>query len=296
MAIPKIPGLTDAETAQLFTKLQTYNRTKASYKEAGCYLVVLPYEGHSKYSLWMYTPLLERRSILFISELDEDIYTSLRIVTSELWYARRCVLLVDYHEKRMSTHGDDLISFGKYRGHYLYEILRIDPAYINWIACKFTARIPKEERLVKMAQAYTQFYLDRLLKRRYQAQRQSRFLGKKGDKVQHLTLRVQQIRLEDDPYRTRILGGKEVFFVKQKLTAVDHEGNFVHLSVAPQYPSYTSGQLSALERAYRPGDILNIASARIAGTYERDGICYTRLNYIRFQEETTGEAQSAPGE
>ena len=84
-----------------------------------------------------------------------DIIQSLRIVTSELWYANRQILVTDYNEKRMSTHGDDLIAFGKYRGHFLYEILRIDPGYVNWIAFKYTPIIPKQERFVKMAQATT---------------------------------------------------------------------------------------------------------------------------------------------
>ena len=157
MVNPRIPGLSEAEMTKAFDKLNNYNRNKKSYKDVGCYLVVLPHEGYSKYSLWIYTPLLERRAVLFISELSEDFYISMRFVTSELWYSERCIFLVDYNQKRMQTHGDDLISFGKYRGHYLYEILRIDPSYINWLGCKFNARIPKQERMVKMSQAYMLF-------------------------------------------------------------------------------------------------------------------------------------------
>ena len=37
--------------------------------------------------------------------------------------------------------------------------------------------------------------------------------------------------------------------------------------------------------AYKPGDILHIASARVAGTFERNGIRQTRLNYVRFKKE-----------
>ena len=152
MANPRIPGISEAEQQAIYAQLNTYNAPRASYKEAGCYLVVLPHEGHTAYSLWIYTPLLERRSILYIGDLTEDIYVSLRMVTSELWYANRRVLIVQYNEKRMATHGDDLMSGGKYRGHYLYEILRIDPSYVNWLACKFTARIPKQERMMRFWQ------------------------------------------------------------------------------------------------------------------------------------------------
>lgn len=73
MANPRLPGIPEAEQALLYEKLNAYNRKKASYKEAGCYLVVLPREGHPNYSLWFYTPQLDRRCILFIEELKTDI-------------------------------------------------------------------------------------------------------------------------------------------------------------------------------------------------------------------------------
>ena len=216
MANPRLPNITEAEQELLYEKLNVYNQGKASYKEAGCYLVVLPREGHPNYSLWFYTPLLDRQCILFIEDLKPDIIQSLRIVTSELWYANRQILVTDYNEKRMSTHGDDLIAFGKYRGHFLYEILRIDPGYVNWIAFKYTPIIPKQERFVKMAQAYNCVYLDKMLKKKYQPRPTSRFLGKKGDKLSNLTLKITKVRVEDDPYRTRVIGTTPVFFVRQQ--------------------------------------------------------------------------------
>ena len=85
--------------------------------------------------------------------------------------------------KRGCRHTDDLIAFGKYRGHFLYEILRIDPGYVNWIAFKYTPIIPKQERFVKMAQAYNCVYLDKMLKKKYQPRPTSRFLGNKGDNL-----------------------------------------------------------------------------------------------------------------
>lgn len=283
MANPKIPGVTGAEQQGIYDSLNTYNKAKASYKEVGCYLVVLPHGGRRAFSLWIYTPLLERRSILFISDLSEDVRASLRAVTSELWYSGRRILMTDYNEKRMATHGDDLLSFGKYRGHYLYEILRIDPGYVNWLACRYSARIPKEERMVKMAQAYMAYYMDRMLRKSRQPRRVSRFLGEKGGTLRGLVLKVTQVRLEDDPYKTRMSGNTPLFFVTQKLTAIDRDGNVVLLSLASKTPSYVSGQLPSLEHAYKAGDILRVSSARIAGTFERNGVCHTRLNYVRFE-------------
>ena len=190
-------------------------------------------------------------------------------------------LVTDYNEKRMSTHGDDLIAFGKYRGHFLYEILRIDPGYVNWIAFKYTPIIPKQERFVKMAQAYNCVYLDKMLKKKYQPRPTSRFLGKKGDKLSNLTLKITKVRVEDDPYRTRVIGTTPVFFVRQRLTAIDASGNLVNLTFASGNPSHASGQLPSLEHAYRPGEVLHISSARIAATVESYGIQYTRLNYVK---------------
>ncbi len=51
MANPRLPNITEAEQELLYEKLNVYNQGKASYKEAGCYLVVLPREGHPYYSL-----------------------------------------------------------------------------------------------------------------------------------------------------------------------------------------------------------------------------------------------------
>ena len=247
MANPRLPNITEAEQELLYEKLNVYNQGKASYKEAGCYLVVLPREGHPNYSLWFYTPLLDRQCILFIEDLKPDIIQSLRIVTSELWYANRQILVTDYNEKRMSTHGDDLIAFGKY----------------------------------KMAQAYNCVYLDKMLKKKYQPRPTSRFLGKKGDKLSNLTLKITKVRVEDDPYRTRVIGTTPVFFVRQRLTAIDASGNLVNLTFASGNPSHASGQLPSLEHAYRPGEVLHISSARIAATVESYGIQYTRLNYVK---------------
>lgn len=284
MANPKLPNLSEAEQSLLYEKLNAYNRDKASFKEAGCYLVVLPWEGHANCSLWFYAPLLERRSILFIEELKPDIVASLRIVTSLLWHANRCILITEYNEKRMAHNGDDLVPFGKYRGHFLHEVLSIDPSYISWIAFKFEARIPKQERFVIMAKAYYTVYLDKSLKKNRQSQSASHYLGKKGDKLSDITVKITKVRLEDDPYKTRFADTTPLFYVRQRLTAIDTEGNFIQITASAVHPSRTSGQLSSLEYAYKPGEVLHIASARITGTYDSHGIQYTRIAYIKFNK------------
>ncbi|MBE6300751.1 MAG: hypothetical protein E7085_02685 [Parabacteroides distasonis] len=284
MANPRIPNISEQDQHLLYEKLNTYNLKKASYKEAGCYLIVLPHSNNPLFSLWFYTPSLDKQSFLFIEDLTSDITSSLRIVTTQLWYANRCIFITDYNDKRMSTRGEDLIPFGKYRGHYLYEIAKIDPGYINWIACKFIFHTPKEERFTKIAQVYNLIYIDKNIKKKKVEQTISQYLGQIGDKLSNLTLKIIRIKLEDDPYKTRMDLTSPLFFVRQHLTTIDSKGNLVNITVPSHYPSRISGQLSSSEHAFQIGDFIYITSARIAAIYESKNIRYTRLNYVKFNK------------
>lgn len=253
MANPKLPGISESEQALLYAKLNEYNRGRASFKEAGVYLVVLPRPGKPNYSLWLYSPLPEKQSILYIHDLSPDINESLRIASTMFYYSRRCLILMDYNEKRMQSNGDDLIFFGKYRGHFLHEILKVDPAYLSWIAYKFTPKIPKQERFVKIAQAYHSVHLDVMLRKSKEVRRKSRYLGEVNEKLTDLKLKVMRVRLEDDPYKTRVYGTTPQFFVKQILTLNDASGNLVTMSIPSKTPSAVSCTLSGIEHEYRPG-------------------------------------------
>ncbi len=82
MANPLIPGVSAAEQDSLYQKLNVYNQKKASFKEAGAYLAVLPRPGHPRYSLWVYSPLPERQSIFYLFELSEDVHEALRMAST----------------------------------------------------------------------------------------------------------------------------------------------------------------------------------------------------------------------
>ena len=122
MANPLIPGISATEQDLLYKKLSIYNQKKASFKEAGAYLVVLPRTDYPRYSLWVYSPLPERQSIFYIFDLNEDVHEALRIASTLCYYSLRPLLLVEYNAKRMQNRGDDIISFGKYHGHYLHPL------------------------------------------------------------------------------------------------------------------------------------------------------------------------------
>ena len=126
MANPKIPHLSEVDENQLYQNLSLYNQGRASFKEEGAYLVALPYSGHPSYSLWVYSPLPERQSIFFICDLTNDIHESMRSASTLCYYSKRPMYIVEYNAKRMQSRGDDLVSFGKYHGHFLHEILRIE--------------------------------------------------------------------------------------------------------------------------------------------------------------------------
>lgn len=281
MANPQIPGISQAEQDLLYSKLNTYNQGKASYKEAGTYLVVLPRPEYPRYSLWIYSPLPERQSIFFICDLSADIHESLRMASTLCFYSIRRLIIVEYNAKRMQSKGDDIISFGKYHGHFLHEILRIDPAYLSWIAFKFQPRIPKQERFVQIAKIYHSVSLDIQRRRAKQATSNGRFLGREGEKLENLTLTVLSVTVEDNPYKTQVRGTTAYFYVRQVLKLKDASENLVTFRINARTASRSSCQLPAAEHAYRPGETIEIASARVARTYMAGSRKYTRLTHIK---------------
>lgn len=283
MANPIIPGIPQAEQDLLYNKLNVYNQGRASFKEAGAYLVVLPRPEYSQYSLWIYSPLPERHSIFYIHELSTDIHEALRIASTLCYYSPRCLLLVDYNTKRMQSNGDDIVSFGKYRGHFLHEVLRIDPAYLTWIAFKFTPRIPKQERFMQIAKIYHSVYID--MQQRYAKQRPvGRFLGKEGEKIENLTLTITNVRLEDNPYKTHIKGTTPYFFVRQILKLKDRVGNMVTFCINSRTASRESCQIPATEHAFQIGETIHVISARIARNYTIGNKQYTRLTHVKLTQ------------
>ncbi len=286
MANPKLPGIPEDEQLLLYSKLSEYNRGRASFKEAGTYLVVLPRPKQPNYSLWFFSPTLEKQSILYIHDLSPDIHESLRIASTMLYYSRRCIAIVEYNDKHMQSSGEDIIAQGKYHGHYLHEILKIDPAYLAWLAYKFVPKIPKQERFVKMAETYYSIHLDLMLRRTRSTNKQTgRYMGNPGDKLKDLELKVVRVRLEDDPYKTKMKGTEAMFYVKQILTLADASGNLAVVHVAAKHHSAESGQLSALEHAYQPEEVVHIASASVLRTYENRDNKYTRLTHVRWKKE-----------
>ncbi len=111
----------------------------------------------------------------------------------------------------------------------------------------------------------------------------SRFLGKEGEKVEGLTLKVLHVRLEDDPYKTIVKENIPYFYVRQVLTLEDPIGNLVTFRISAHAASRESCQLPDTAHAFQPGETVNVASARIARTYTSGNKQYTRLNYVKIK-------------
>lgn len=279
MANPRLPGVPPDQTESLYAKLQVYNEGRASFKETGAYLVVLPRPDHPNYTLWIYVPLPDRQVAYHVCELCQQAPEALRTASTLCFYSKRPMYIVAYNAKRMTSRGDDLIFFGKYRGHYLHEILSIDPAYLNWIAYKFEAHQPKQKRFTEIARIYCSVYED-VQKRRQAMRKQSRFLGKEGETVSRLRLTVVSVRVEDNPYRTKVTGGTPRYYVRQLVRLKDAAGNLVSFKVNARTASLESGQVPAAEHAFKAGEQVHVGKARVTRTYLINGQCCTGLGYL----------------
>lgn len=226
MANPRLPGISETEETLLYAKLNEYNRGRISFKEAGAYLIVLPRSGHSNYSLWVYSPEPEKQSILFIHDLSPDIYEALRMASTMFYFSKRCLLIVDYNLKRMQSNGDDLIPFGKYRGHYLHEILKVDPAYLSWSLIS-TPQNPQAGTFCRNCQSLS-FGTSGSDATKSQTETGSRTIFRKYRRESNRShFESSQSKDRRRPYKTRMNGTTVLFYVRQIVTLADPSVNRV---------------------------------------------------------------------
>ena len=74
MARPVIHGLSAEEQQQLYDLLRHYNEGREPYRVSGAYLMVLPHDGKACYTLWFYSPQVEKAQLLYLEELSESDY------------------------------------------------------------------------------------------------------------------------------------------------------------------------------------------------------------------------------
>ena len=100
--------------------------------------------------------------------------------------------------------------------------------------------------------------------------------------MENLTLTVLSVRLEDNPYKTQLKGTTPYFYVRQVLKLKD----FISIRLNARTASRKSCQLPAVEHAYQVGELMEIASARIARTYIIGSTKYTRLTHVKLHIPT----------
>lgn len=271
------PGITEEILKMIREKLEVFNRGRAAGK--GRYYILPPTEKTLYYTLWFYNPLAVYHSFICLSDLELNAIGSVAKamrMTANSYLPLSVIREIEAYVEN----GDDIILFGRYRGHHLQEIYAIDPRYILWLADKYEPRVKSEHRFKELAASYARVYLDLQTRRRYKPS-SGQFTGEPGGKVKDLMLTVVNVRIADDHYKTTVVGGTPYFYVDQLLTAADEAGNLFLLSVKAADRSLVSGTLSAGAHAYHTGEKLNIASAKILKHVEIHNIKYTKLGYIK---------------
>ena len=284
MANPIIPGIPQTEQDLLYSKLNAYNQGRASYKEVGAYLVVLPRPEHLQYTLWIYSPLPGRQSISTLRPFHRHSRNAADGKHAMLLLTAQPVACGVQCQKNAEQRGR----------HYLRrQIPRTLPArnppyrpclsYVDSFQIPTTH--PQAGTFLYRLPRFTIGHLDIQRRKKYQTTG-GRFLGKEGEKVENLTLTVLSVRLEDNPYKTQLKGTTPYFYVRQVLKLKDSIGNFVSIRLNARTASRKSCQLPAVEHAYQVGELMEIASARIARTYIIGSTKYTRLTHVKLHIPT----------
>lgn len=258
-------------------KLNLFNEGRNEDK--GVYYILLPNEKTAYYTLWFYNPVAEYHPNVFLSTLDVNAINSVEkamktVVNS---FAR---LHITPRIDSISHNADDVITFGKYRGYRLYQIVTIDPKYVAWIANKYEARVQSERRFKELAATYAWVHQDLYTSRMHKVP-VSRFVGVIDEKLSELHLSILRVKVEDNPYKTRTIRGTTHFYVDQKIVASDEAGNLFFFTIRATDRSLESGKLSNADHAYQIGEKMHIRSAKVIKHYTSRNIRYTKLGYIK---------------
>lgn len=263
----------------ILEKLNAFNQGKTSDK--GRYYILLPSEKTLYYTLWFYNPSATFHPTVYLANLDLNAISSVNKAIKTVANSFH-PLYITSDIQEPPGNGDDIISFGKYRGYHLYDIYTIDPRYVVWIADKFEPRVKSETRFKELAVTYSKAYLDLQTRKKYKMP-VSRFVGTPGERLTDLRLTVTKVRIEDDPYKTQIVRGTTYFYVDQVLTAIDVAGNLFLFRIKAKDRSLATRTLSPGIHAFEVGEKLRLISAKVLKHIESRNIKFTRLGYIKFQ-------------
>ncbi len=274
-------GMSGEIRNMILDKLNAFNRGKTSDK--GRYYILLPTPKSLYYTLWFFMPSAVYHPTIYLANLDLNVISSVNKAIKMLSNSF-LPLYITTDIKDSPDNGDDIISFGKYRGYHLRDIYTIDPRYVVWIADKYEPRVKSEIRFKELAVAYSKIYIDLQTHKKYKIP-VSRFVGMPGEKLSDLRLTITKVRIEDDPFRTQIIRGTEYFYVDQLLTAADIAGNYFLARIKAKDRSLTTRTLPPSAHAFQVGEILALASAKVLKHIEYRTVKYTLICYIKFQQQ-----------
>ncbi|MDL2208627.1 hypothetical protein LJB97_03300 [Parabacteroides sp. OttesenSCG-928-O15] len=273
-----LPYIPDELLPIIRSKLHDFNQRR--FPDKGYYIVLYPTAKSLYYTLWFYNPDAQHHPFIYLFNLELDALSSVRKAMRAI---ANSLLPLELKEEIDATsyQGDDIVLFGKYRGHHLQSIYLIDPRYINWIADKYEPKTKNEYRFKELAETYNRVFLDLQTKKRYKST-SSHFTGRPGDKIENLELTITKVRIEDDFYKTYLVDGVEYFYVDQLLTASDSAGNYFLLTIKAKDRSLASKTLSPGTHPYQNGEKIHIASAKVLKQIESHNTKYTKIGYIKF--------------
>lgn len=270
-------GISDYIEQFVLDKLKRFNEGRSSGK--GVYYILLPTVKTAYYTLWFYNPKAIYHFFVFIGDLDINAMSSVNKAIKILTNTYSTLQIINQITPGPDN-GDDIILFGKYRGYHLHEIYTIDPRYVCWIADKYEPHVKSEQRFKELAETYRNIYLDLQTYRIYKTP-VSQHIGTIGDKLTSLVLTISRVRIEDNPYKTKVVGGTPYFYVDQKIVATDNAGNLYFFTIKATDRSLQSGVLNNAAHAYQSGEKLLVKSAKVLKHYTSRNIKYTKLGYLK---------------
>ncbi len=262
-------------------KLADHNRERSPAQ--GQYIVVAPREGVLYFSLWYQHPEAAHYPYIYLFNLELNALSSVESAMQEI---ANSFLPLAYMDALTlpPDQGDDIILFGKYRGYHLWEIYRIDPHYIQWIAEKFEVKTRNDHRFKELAISYNKVFLDLKTGKNYKKSA-SQFVGAVGEKLTNLHLKIVHVRFEDDSYRTRTIDSIVHYYVDQLITAVDKDDNRFFLTIKAADRSLNSQVVATGSHIYTPGEYLHLLSAKVLKQYISHHTQYTKLGYLKFKQQ-----------
>lgn len=259
-------------------RLKIFNEGRAL--EQGIYFILLPSEKTRYYTLWFQDKSAPHYPYILILDLELNALSSIDKAMQHIQNSFLPLHLTNSIPSQVE-YGDDIIRFGKYRSKHLQDIYVIDPRYVAWIADKYEPKVRSEFRFKELAVSYNKVYQDLNTLRKYKTSA-SRFIGKPGDRVKDLTLRITRVRIEDDSYKTHITAGVAYFYVDQLITGMDIHGNLYLFTFKATDRSLVSRTLSPGAHTWHVGEKITIESAKILKHIEYHNTKYTRLGYLKF--------------